>query len=404
VVIKNNQAVKARGIMIDITEHKKLREQLQHSQKMEAVGHLAGGVAHDFNNILTAITGYAALLQLNIDKDNQLRRYVDQIVASSERAANLTKSLLAFSRRQILNLRPAILHEIIENAVMLLKRVIREDIEIKTLLRDAPLMIMADRGQIEQVLINLATNAQDAMLNGGQLTIEAGGIEIDDDFIKAHGFSRPGPYALISVSDTGTGMDEKIREKAFEPFFTTKEIGKGTGLGLAIVYGIVKEHNGYITLYSEVGKGSTFKIYLPLIMAESEAARPEEHKIIIDGTETILVAEDDAIVRDLTKSVLEKHGYTVIEAVDGQEAVDRFKENKDKIHLSLLDVIMPKKNGKEVYDEIKKISPDAKALFMSGYTAGVIKKKRVVEEGLNIIFKPIPPAELLKKIREVLEI
>lgn len=403
VAIKNNQAVKARGIMIDITEHKRLLEQLQHSQKMEAVGQLVGGIAHDFNNVLTAIVGFATLLQLKIEKDSPLRDYAGQILEVSDRAANLTRSLLTFSRRQILNPRPLILHQIIEAIATLLIRIIRENIEIKTILIEDPLTIMADAGQIGQVLINLATNAQDAMPDGGRLTIETGITKIDESFIKAHGYGKTGTYALISVLDTGIGMDEKTRERIFEPFFTTKEAGKGTGLGLAIVYGIVKEHNGYITVYSETGKGATFKIYLPLVVAEVGEVKSVEDIAPIGGTETILLAEDDINVRNLTRIVLEEHGYAVIAASDGQEAVDRFKENKDKIHLSLLDVIMPKKNGKEVHDEIKKISPDTKALFMSGYTAGVIKKKKVVEEGLNIIFKPISPVELLRKIREVLE-
>lgn len=387
----------------DITERKRLQEQLQHAQKVEAVGQLAGGVAHDFNNILTAITGFATLLHIKIENGNPMRSYVEQILASSERAANLTRSLLTFSRKQITNLRPVILNDIINSVMRLLPRVIREDIELKTILTEKPLTIMADSGQIEQVVMNLATNAQDAMPDGGVLTIEMSLAEMDNGFITTHGYGKAGIYGLISVADTGIGMDEKIKGGIFEPFFTTKEVGKGTGLGLAIVYGIVKEHNGYINVYSEIGHGAIFRIYLPLIMTEADEARPVEHIILPRGTETILLAEDDISVRNLMRTVLEEHGYRVIEASDGHEAIAKFRENKDRIQLVILDVIMPKKNGKEVYDEIKRLSPDMKTLFISGYTADIIRKKELQKEGLNFISKPISPVDILKKIRSVLD-
>ncbi len=263
---------------------------------------------------------------------------------------------------------------------------------------------MADGNQIEQVLMNLATNARDAMPDGGLLMIETELIEIDEEYKKTHGYGEPGAYALISAADTGSGIDEKTRAKIFEPFFTTKETGKGTGLGLSIVYGIIKQHQGYINVYSEKGRGTTFKIYLPLSENKvKEITPPLEPSLNIIGTETLLLAEDDADVRKFTKYVLEESGYTVIEAEGGMDAIDKFMENKDKVRLLLLDVIMPKKNGKEVFDDIRKLKPEIKALFMSGYTANVIHKKGILEEGLDFILKPVSPAKLLKKVREVLD-
>jgi len=262
---------------------------------------------------------------------------------------------------------------------------------------------MADSTHMEQVLMNLTTNARDAMPDGGSLTIRTELVQFDYEYIKAHGYGIPGPYALISVEDTGQGMDVETREKIFEPFFTTKEMGKGTGLGLAMVYGIIKQHDGYINVYSEPGKGTAFRIYLPLIKSGVEEEKPMELSVAERGTETVLVAEDDVQVRDLTKCVLEGSGYQVLEAEDGEEAMRVFHENKDRIQLLILDVVMPKKNGKEVYDEIKKIRPDMKAIFTSGYNAEVIHKKGILEKGFGFIVKPSSPQELLKKVREVLD-
>src|SRR3989338_2139379 len=308
-----------------------------------------------------------------------------------------------FSRKQPSNLEPINLNEIVKEAESILVRVIREDIKLRAVLTDKKCIVMADSNQIEQVLTNLATNARDAMPNGGSLTISTDIMEMDDAFIKAHGYGVKGMYALISVSDTGIGMDEITKERIFEPFFTTKGVGKGTGLGLAIVYGINKQHNGYINVYSEPGKGTTFRIYLPLVEAEVERKKPEAHIIHKGGTETILVAEDEEDVRELTKIVLEGHGYTVIEAVDGEDAIDKFKENKDKIHLLLFDVIMPNKNGREAYDAIKEIRPGIKALFMSGYSGDIVYRKDILGNGLHLIAKPVSPTELLKRVREALD-
>jgi len=399
----DGQPVGVLGVTRDITERKKLEDQLRHSQKMEAVGTLTGGIAHDFNNILTTIMNCGNILNMKMGKDEPLRSQVSQILASSERAANLTRSLLSFSRKQIISLRPINLSEAILRVEKLLHMLISEDIELKTMVPYENLTVMADPGQIEQVLINLCTNARDTMPDGGRLTISADIAELGYEFKKNHGYGEPGLYALMSVSDTGTGMDENTKARIFEPFFTTKEVGKGTGLGLSIVYGIIKQHNGYISCESEINKGATFKVYLPLVESGSEITESSISGFVTGGTETVLVAEDDPDVRDGTKSILEEFGYTVIEAVDGDDAIIKFIENKDSIHLLLFDVIMPGKNGREAYNEIKKIRPDIKVLFMSGYTADIINKKGIQEEGISFMSKPVSPTMLLTKIREVID-
>ncbi|HEY4481438.1 MAG TPA: response regulator [Candidatus Brocadiaceae bacterium] len=399
------------GISTDITERKrmeeverKLREQLYHVQKLESVGTLAGGIAHDFNNILTAIIGYGNLLQKDMKEGGSSRDYVQKILKSAERAANLTQGLLAFSRKQISNPVPVYLNEIIKGVESLLVRVMREDIKLTTTLSDKECVVMADVGQMEQVVMNLATNARDAMPDGGFLNISTDAVEIDNAYIKAHGYGEIGRYALITVSDTGVGMGKKTKERIFEPFFTTKGVGKGTGLGLAIVYGIIKQHNGYINIYSEPGKGTTFRIYLPVIESKVEKKNTEaQHVVHKGGTETILIAEDEEDVREITKIVLEGHGYTVIEAVDGEDAIDKFRENKDKIDLLLFDIIMPNKNGKEAYKAIKEMRPDIKALFMSGYSEDSVSKKDLPGKGFKLIVKPVSPTELLKRVGEALD-
>ncbi len=391
------------GMVTDVTERKHLEIQLRQAQKMEAVGQLAGGIAHDFNNILSAIIGYGSLLQLKIDKDDPLRTYVDQILASSERAAHLTHSILAFSRKQIINLKPVDLNEIIRRVEKLLARLIGEDIELKTILCGAELSLMADSGQIEQVLINLCTNARDAMPDGGFLMIETCVAECDEQFVKAHPYGKPGTYAMVSIADTGIGMDAGTKEKIFEPFFTTKEVGKGTGLGLSIAYGIIKQHGGYINVYSEPGKGTSFKIYLPIIKSGAKAKESAAPLPASRGAETVLIAEDDAAVRKLAREVFEHFGYTVIEARDGEDAVKMFLGHRDDVQLLVLDVLMPKKNGKEAYEEIKKARPDIKVIFTSGYSADVLHKKGIVEEGINFISKPISPNEFIAMVRKVLD-
>ena len=399
----NGNITAYRGIIRDVTNQRRLEAQLMQAQKMEAIGQLSGGIAHDFNNILTAIMGYASLLKSKTKQDAVLQSYVDQVLTASTRAKNLTKNLLAFSRRQVMNPRPVNVNEIITSLEKMLIQLIREDIELKTLLAPEDLTIMADNGQIEQVLINLVANARDAMPQGGALTIETKLVEINEKYSDRHLFAKQGRHACISVTDTGTGMDEKTKAKLFEPFFTTKEIGRGTGLGLSIVYGIIKQHNGNINVYSEPGLGTTFKIYFPMIKSKPEKMQPQELPEPKGGTETILLAEDDADVRNLAKTILAEAGYRVLEATDGEDAIKVFAEHQDAIQLVLLDVIMPKKNGKEVHNWIKTARPGTKVLFMSGYSADIIFKKGVLEEGLNLISKPVTPPELLNKVREVLD-
>jgi two-component system, cell cycle sensor histidine kinase and response regulator CckA len=390
-------------IINNVTEKKKLEEQLLHSQKMEAVGLLAGGVAHDFNNILSAIIGYGSLIQVRTGGDAQLSHYTTEVLAAANRAANLTKSLLAFSRKQIIDPKPLVLNDVIGHIEKLLQRVIGEDIEFKTSYAEKKLTVMADRGQMEQVLLNLATNARDAMPEGGALTIRTKPIKIDDAFLRLHGYGKPGPYAAITVTDTGIGMERHTRERIFEPFFTTKETGKGTGLGLSIVYGIVKQNNGYIDCISEPGKGAKFSIYLPLILSAADMAEPAVVMPAKKGSEMILLAEDDEYLRRLNQAVLEEYGYRVIVAPDGEEAVRLFRDNKNNIRLLVLDVIMPRKNGKDTYDEIKKMAPEILVLFTSGYTADFVSHRGINEPGRFFLPKPASPTALLLKVREVLD-
>ncbi len=384
-------------------EKEQLEEQLRNAQKMEAIGTLAGGIAHDFNNILTAIIGYGNILQMQIDSKSPLRDKVEPILDAAQRAANLTQGLLTFSRKQLIEPRPVNINESVAGIQKLLTRLIREDIEIRVSLAEEELVVMANPGQIEQALMNLVTNARDAMPDGGVLRIATESVELPADFFKARDHEMPAPYALLSVADTGTGMDKKTMEKIFEPFYTKKEVGKGTGLGLSMVYGIIKQHEGYIDVSSKPGEGTTFRIYLPLTgprAEEKESATPAPPK---RGCESVLIAEDNESVRMLSKEILERYGYDVIEAVDGDDAIRKYKENKEKIQILLLDVVMPKKNGKEVYEEIVKIRPDIKKLFMSGYTSDIIHEQGIIDEGIHIIYKPLSPEVLLQKVRQVLD-
>ncbi len=392
------------GIVEDHTEKNKLEQQLRQSQKLEAVGQLAGGVAHDFNNILSAIVGYAHLTLLKLGKDDPLRLNLDQILQASDRATTLTQSLLAFSRKQVINPRPNDLNEIIRRVEKFLFRLIREDIEITTSCAYGKLTVFADSGQIEQLMMNLVTNARDAMPRGGHITIATESVQLDEEFIESHSYVKAGSYAVISVSDTGEGMDAETRERIFEPFFTTKAEGKGTGLGLSMVYGIVKQHDGYINVYSEPGKGTTFKVYLPLYRgAAGTALTRNEPTAVKGGTETILLAEDDASLRKLAAVILRNYGYSVIEAVDGEDAVAKYGENREVVQMVILDGIMPKKNGKEAYEEIRLINPAVKTVFASGYAEDILSKEGLLEPGIHFLLKPLTPSELLKKVREVLD-
>ena len=388
----------------DLTQSKRLEEQLLQSQKIEAIGQLAGGVAHDFNNILTAIVGYAHMTLMKMAKDDPLKLNVEQILQASDRAAALTQSLLAFSRKQIMNPKPVNLNAIVKRLEKLLLRLIREDIHISTLCASEDLTVFADAGQIEQVLMNLVTNARDAMPEGGKIIIKTEAMLMDNTFIDSHGYGRTGSYGLLSVSDSGEGMDARTREKIFEPFFTTKEQGKGTGLGLAMVYGLVKQHDGFIDVQSEPGKGTTFKIYLPLSAGREEIKEVREEAVAVrGGAETVLLAEDDSVLRKLFSTILRNQGYSVIEAADGDEAIQLFVKHRDRIQLLILDGIMPKRNGKQALDEIRLINPNVKALFVSGYPEDIISKQGLIEPGINFLPKPLSPSVLLKKLREALD-
>jgi PAS domain S-box-containing protein len=385
-------------------EKQKLQAQLYQAQKMESIGHLAGGIAHDFNNVLAAIIGYGSVMQSKIGLNDPNRDCIDNILTSAERAANLTQSLLAFSRKQVISPRVIDLNECIRKTDKFLARIIGEDIILSTTLREGPLMIYADITQIEQILLNLATNARDAMPRGGRLVIETELVELEEGDIRTKGYETPGPCAVICISDTGEGMDKDTLNKMFEPFFTTKELGRGTGLGLAIVYGIVKQNNGHISVYSEPGSGTTFKIYFPLAGSDiADDTGPEVYGPIMGGTETILLAEDNEVLRLMNTSLLQEFGYTVIAAEDGEDALQKFARQQDCIDLLILDIVMPKKSGKEVFEEAIKINPRVKALFTSGYPVDLVEKQGALEKGLHFLPKPSPLNALLRKIREVLD-
>jgi PAS domain S-box-containing protein len=391
------------GIIRDVTARKRLERQLLQSQKMESVGILAGGVAHDFNNLLTAISGYGQILLESIPENDELSQdSITHVLKAADRAAELTRGLLAFSRKQLISPKPVHIDTLISDTSKLIQRVIGEDIEFSTKFSGKKLLVKADPGQMEQVLMNLATNARDAMPHGGRLSVTTRQVVVKDGSQTLYDLPSPGKYALITVADTGMGIDKRTLESIFEPFYTTKEVGKGTGLGLAIVHGIIKQHNGSVLASSEPGKGTTFNIYLPLI--ESHAIK-EESKIsmlTVGGKETLLIAEDEEIVRMFVKNILERAGYKVIIADNGEDAVARFREHDD-ISLVLSDVVMPRKNGKEMLDEIRKIKPGVKALFISGYAADVIHNKGILEKDVDFMTKPYSKADLLRKIRIMLD-
>ncbi|HEX8949366.1 MAG TPA: transporter substrate-binding domain-containing protein [Dissulfurispiraceae bacterium] len=383
-------------------EMRRIEAQLFQARKMESIGQLAGGIAHDFNNILSGLLGYIALIRVRMKDNEALMAYMDHVHKLADRAANLTQGLLAFSRKQMIDLRPEDINRIIRDFHGILERLIGEDIEFRVHLSDAPLVVQADKRQIEHVLMNLAANARDAMPVGGKFDIRSGRMEMDNEFINANGFGEAGPYALVSVSDEGTGMDKDTQQHIFEPFFTTKEVGKGTGLGLATVYGTVKQHNGYITVSSDPGQGATFDIYLPLVAAEPEEDSHAMRLPLLQGDKTILLIEDDESLRWVIKETLEAFGYKVVEATDGEDAVETFRKHDGSIHLIVSDVVMPKRNGCEVLEEIRKTNPRMKALFISGYPADILDNKKLTGDGVGFMHKPMDPRDLLRKIQEIL--
>jgi len=362
-------------------------------------------VAHDFNNILTAIFGYAQLSLGKLLEDDPVKQYVEAIMKASERAAVLTRSLLTFSRKQEVTLAVIDLSRVVKDFETFLHRLIREDIELKVSCSKEPLAVMVDRGQIEQVIMNLVANGRDAMPNGGKLFIETLSVILDQEFVAAQGYGAAGAYAVFSVSDTGIGMDKETQSHIFEPFYTTKEQGKGTGLGLAMAYGIIKKHDGFINIYSEPGTGTIFKIYLPAVsdVAHADKAGPEVSISLRGGTETVLVCEDDTALRKLAVNVLSHFGYRVIEAIDGQDAIEKFVAHKESIDLVFIDAIMPKKNGKQASDEMKAVCPGIKTIFVSGYARDIFEGDNPFDENTIFINKPYSPNNLLTKTRELLD-
>jgi two-component system cell cycle sensor histidine kinase/response regulator CckA len=391
------------GSVEDITERKQLEEQLRQSQKMEAVGQLAGGVAHDFNNLLTVINGYSDLTLRRMPAEDPLRRNVEEVIKAGERAASLTRQLLAFSRKQVLRPKVLDLNQTVTEMEKMLRRLIGEDVELRASLGPGLGSVKADPGQIEQVLMNLAINARDAMPHGGKLTIGTENVHLGEEYASQHIAVKPGPYVMLAVSDTGVGMDERTRARIFEPFFTTKGAGKGTGLGLSTVYGIVKQSGGNIWVYSEVGRGTTFKIYLPRV---DEGAQADEPSAVaeegLEGTETILLAEDEQVVRDLAREVLEMYGYRVLVAADGDAALSTCERHAGPIHLLVTDVVMPTAGGPELSRRLRQSRPEMRVLFMSGYTDDAIVHHGVLDDGVNFIQKPFEPEALARKVREVL--
>ncbi len=381
------------------------QDQLRQAQKMEAVGRLAGGVAHDFNNLLTAITGYSDLLMSDLAEGDPMRGDLEQVKHAADRAASLTRQLLAFSRRQVLQPRVLDLNAVVGSVDKMLRRLIGEDIDLLTVPAPALGWVKADPGQLEQILMNLAVNARDAMPQGGKLTIETANVELDGAYVRQHAAVQPGPYVMLAVSDTGCGMDAETRSHLFEPFFTTKEVGKGTGLGLATVYGIVTQSGGTVSVYSEPGRGTTFKLYLPRV--EDAAGRPVPAGLPappVKGSETILVVEDEKAVRSLACEVLKRNGYTVLEARHGDEALAVSDRHEGRIALMLTDMVMPGKRGPDVARQLAAVRPDMKVLYMSGYADSGIVHQGVLDAGTAFLAKPFTPTALARKVREVLDV
>jgi len=407
-LMENEQPVGIIGVFTDITEHKRLQDQLHQAQKMESIGRLAGGVAHDFNNLLTVIIGYCEML-LDDTKDNPTAAsMVKGINRAAERAASLTKQLLAFSRKQIIQPKQLNINELVVNLEKMLRRLIGEHIALTTRLEAEPGVIKVDPAQLEQVLMNLAVNARDAMSDGGKLTIETSNIYLDDAYCRLHSELAPGNYVMLSISDTGCGMDEKTEENIFEPFFTTKEPGKGTGLGLSTVYGIVKQSGGHIGFYSQLQKGTTFNIYIPMA-ADAEAAgfNAKEQESMepkaVEGSESLLVVEDQEHLREMMVESLKLYGYSVIAAQDGAEALEICQQKKQSFDLLITDVVMPEMNGKELAEKIARQSPGIKTLYISGYAEDTIGDHHILLEGLSFLPKPFSPTTLAQKVRHILD-
>jgi len=401
--IEDGHLVRVWGTQRDVTEQRHLEEQFRQSQKMEAVGQLAGGIAHDFNNLLTAILGNTQLLLRELPPGDSKRGDVEEIRKASERAASLTRQLLAYSRRQMLQPEVLDLNVVVAEMDKMLRRLIGEHIALVAVLAPDLGRVRADPNQIEQVIVNLAVNARDAMPDGGKLTVETANVDLDDAFAQAHLGSVPGSYALLAVTDTGAGMDATVRAHLFEPFFTTKEVGKGTGLGLATVYGIVKQSGGYISVYSEPGRGSSFKIYLPRIATPADAPPGPQKSGPAPGSETVLVVEDEAAVLTLSRRALEAQGYVVLAASDPAAALRVVERHGGMIHLLLTDVVMPGLSGRELADRLTAQRPGIRVLYMSGYPGDAVVQHGTLPSGSAFLQKPFSPDGLARKVRDVLD-
>ena len=400
---RRGRLIGASSIKRDIGVQRSLEAQLRQAQKMEAVGRLAGGVAHDFNNLLSVILGYGELMAQELSDGHPLSEPVNEILAAGRRASELTGQLLAFSRQRVLDLRILDVNEVIRDAENLLKRTIGEDIQMECDLSTEPSRCKADSGSLVQVLMNLAVNARDAMPNGGKLLIETENVELDAEYTLGHAEAAAGSYVRVSVTDTGIGMDQETQSRIFEPFYTTKPEGKGTGLGLSTVFGIVKQVGGNIWVYSEPGRGTTFKIYLP---RTAEAAQPRAIERVAAprprGSETILLVEDDEPVRKLARGILKREGYRVLEAANGGEALLICEQHDERIDLLLTDVVMPRMSGRELAERLDVLRPGIVVLYMSGYSERAVVHHGVLDSGINYLSKPITPTSLLAKVREVL--
>jgi signal transduction histidine kinase len=399
----HGEPVRGVGISLDVTAHRALEAQYQQAQKMEAIGQLAGGVAHDFNNLLTAILGYCELVLADLSPDDPRYADVGEIQKAGSSAARLTRQLLAFSRKQIIEPTRLDLNVVVADMRAMLGRLIREDVKVVLGLQPDLAPVRADRGQVEQIVLNLAVNARDAMVGGGTLRIETANVDLDENYAKTHLAVKPGPYVVLTMSDTGTGMTPQVLARLFEPFFTTKELGKGTGLGLATVHGIVTQSGGSVNVYSEAGRGTAFKVYLP---------RADASEMVVDvpplvarshvGAQTVLVVEDAEGLRELTRRLLQRHGYTVLVAANADEAIRLFEQNAC-IDVLLTDVVMPGASGPELTRRLVERQPALKVIYMSGYTEEAIVQHGVLNPGIAFLHKPFTSETLGRKIREVLD-
>jgi PAS domain S-box-containing protein len=403
-LVKDGRVVGRLGVLHDVTEKKQLEDQLRQSQKMEAVGRLAGGVAHDFNNLLAVIIGYSDLVRAALHKGDRLERDVEEIRRASERAATLTRQLLTFGRSRILQLQVVDLNVLVGDMASLLRRLIGEDIDLALELDRAPIRVAGDPGQLEQIVMNLAVNARDAMPHGGRLTLATSRADLDRAYVEQHPEAAAGPHARLTIHDTGSGMAPEVLAHVFEPFFTTKEPGRGTGLGLSTVYGIVKQHRGHIEVESEPGHGSTFRIHLPRVDQESGAARrPAGRRRRPRGTETILVVEDEDALRELTGRMLGHSGYTVLTARDGVEALEVARRRREPIDLVVTDMVMPRMGGRELARHLRASDPRTRILYVSGYSADAVQKPGEADADAVLIQKPFTPETLLQAVRKVLD-